>query len=134
LPRSRRHCVRWGLTFPIERGHISLPIFGPCLLPNGCMDQVVNWYRGRPRPRLHLLDGDPAPPKKGTATPSLFGPCLLWPSSWIDQDPLGREVSLTPGDIVLDGDPASPRKGAQQPPTFRPTLLWHGRLAHLRNC
>jgi len=33
-----------------------------------------------------VLDGDPAPlPKKGTE-PSIFGPCLLWPNSWMDQD------------------------------------------------
>jgi len=27
-----------------------------------------------------VLDGDPAPPKKDTAAPPLFGPCLLWPN------------------------------------------------------
>jgi len=32
-----------------------------------------------------LLDGDPARPKKG-AQPLLFGPCLLWPNGWVDQD------------------------------------------------
>ena len=34
-----------------------------------------------------VLDGDPATPpeKKGTAAP-IFGPCLLWPNRWIDQD------------------------------------------------
>jgi len=33
-----------------------------------------------------VLDGDPAPLKRDTA-PSLFGPCLLWPNGWMDQDP-----------------------------------------------
>ena len=31
-----------------------------------------------------VLDGDPAPPRKGAAgysSPPLFGPCLLWPQS-----------------------------------------------------
>jgi len=29
-----------------------------------------------------VLDGDPAPPMlRGTAIPTLFGPCLLWPNS-----------------------------------------------------
>jgi len=28
-----------------------------------------------------MLDGDPAPPKRGKAVPPLFGPCLLWPRS-----------------------------------------------------
>jgi len=31
-----------------------------------------------------VLDGDPAPPK-GSQSP-IFGPCLLWPNGWIDQD------------------------------------------------
>jgi len=32
------------------------------------------------------LDGDPAPlPKKGHSPPN-FGPCLLWPNGWMDQD------------------------------------------------
>ena len=34
-----------------------------------------------------LLDGDPAsPPQKGGGAPQIFGPCLLWPNSWMDQD------------------------------------------------
>jgi len=32
-----------------------------------------------------VLDGDPAPLKGGTA-PSLFGPCILWPNDWMDED------------------------------------------------
>jgi len=33
--------------------------------------------------------------------------------------PLGKEVGLSPDDIVLDGDPApSPQKGAEPPPQF----------------
>jgi len=27
-----------------------------------------------------VLDGDPAAPKRATAAPPLFGPCLLWPN------------------------------------------------------
>ena len=33
-----------------------------------------------------VSDGDPAlPPKRGGA-PQIFGPCLLWPNGWMDQD------------------------------------------------
>ena len=33
-----------------------------------------------------VLDGDPSPlPKNGTEPP-IFGPCLLWPNGWMDQD------------------------------------------------
>jgi len=34
-----------------------------------------------------VLDGDPGPsPQKGTAPSSIFGPYLLWPNGWMDQD------------------------------------------------
>ena len=81
-----------------------------------------------------VLDGDPsAPHGKGDSSPTTFavyrrsrGPCLLWPSGWMDQDTTlhGTEVGLVPGDIVIDGDPAPPpRKGALQNPLFGPCLL-----------
>jgi len=38
-PRPSPHCVRWGPSFPSERGTAALPLlFGPCLL----------WPHGRP--------------------------------------------------------------------------------------
>ena len=34
-----------------------------------------------------VLNGDPTPPdKKGTASYPIFGPCLLWPNGWMDED------------------------------------------------
>ena len=48
---------------------------------------------------------------------------VLSSNIWMDQDPLGREVGLGPGNIVLDGDPAPNDKG-QAAPTFGPRLLW----------
>jgi len=35
-------------------------------------------------PDHNVLDGDPAPPKRGSA--AIFGPCLLWLNGWMDQD------------------------------------------------
>jgi len=32
-----------------------------------------------------VLDGVPAPPK-WMDIPPIFGPCLLWPNAWMDQD------------------------------------------------
>jgi len=32
-----------------------------------------------------VLDGDPASPPKGVQ-PQIFGPCLLWPNGWMDED------------------------------------------------
>jgi len=84
----------------------------------------------------------------------IFGPCLLWPNGWMDQDatwyggkprprrrcsvhvycgqmagwmktPLGTEVNLVPGHIVLDGDPAPPQKGhSSLYPLFGLCLMW----------
>ena len=67
----------------------SPPIFGPCLLqPNGCMDQDVTLYGGRPRPRQHCVRREPSSssPKGAEAPPQFLGPCLLWPHGWMDED------------------------------------------------
>ena len=69
-----------------------------------------------------VLDGDPAHPQKGHSLP-IFGPCPLWPNSWMYQKPLGMEVGLDPGDIVLDPN-SSHRKGHSSPLLFGPCLLW----------
>jgi len=61
-------------------------------------------------------------PNKG-AKPPIFGPCLLWPNGWMDEDGTwhGGGPRSRPHHIVLDGDPA-PTKEAQ-PPIFRPCVL-----------
>jgi len=33
-----------------------------------------------------VLDGNPAPPPQKGWSPKIFGPCLLWPNGWMDQD------------------------------------------------
>jgi len=70
-----------------------------------------------------VLDGDPAPPKRGTALQfSAHVYCVQTAGSM--KTPLFTEVDLGPGHIVLDEDPAPPAKGAQQPALFGPCLLW----------
>jgi len=59
-----------------------------------------------------VLDGDAAPPRRGTAPMA----------GWIKM-PLGMEVGLSPGDFALDGDPVLPQKGGIAP-IFDPCLLW----------
>jgi len=63
-----------------------------------------------------------------TAAPPLFGPCLLWPNGWMDQDTTGPEVGLGPGDIVLD--PALPKERGTAAPTFRPATAAPNFSAH----
>ena len=112
---------------PPPKGH-SPPIFGPYLLRlNGCMDQGVTWYGGRPRPRRLCIRWVPRSPSQNV------GPCLLRLNGWMDEDDTYMEVGLGPGHIVLDGDPAAPKKGAQQ---FHVSAHVHcgQTVAHFSNC
>jgi len=50
---------------------------------NSWMDQDATWYGGRLGPGHIVLDGDPAPPRKGAQQLPHFSdqaPCLLWPN------------------------------------------------------
>ena len=81
-----------------------------------------------------VLDGDPAPPtERATAPPPIFGPCLLWPNGWMDQDATWYAVGLGQGDIVLGGDPAPPKRGTAAPPIFWPVSIVVT-VARLSNC
>jgi len=62
---------------------VCLSVLSVCnvgiLWPNGWMDQDATWYGGGLGPGDIVLDGDPAPLRKGAQQPPpLFGPCLLW--------------------------------------------------------
>jgi len=72
-----------------------------------------------------VLDGDPAPPKRGTVRPQFSAHVYCGQvTGWIKM-PLGMEVGLGLGDIVLDWGPSSPLKkgGGAQPPIFGRCLL-----------
>jgi len=70
-------------------------IFGPFLLwPNSWMHQDATWYG-----EASISPGDFAayatlcsmwtqlpPEKRHTHPHSIFGPCLLWPNGWMDED------------------------------------------------
>jgi len=61
--------------------------------------------------------GTQLPLEKGTAPHHIFGPCLLWPNSSMDQDACWYGVNLRPGDVVLDGVAAPPKRSTA--PSFR---------------
>ena len=63
-----------------------------------------------------VLDGDPAPPKRGTL-PILAH--MLWPNGWMDQDATWYGY----GHIVLDGDSAHPERGTTPPFSARVHVL-----------
>ena len=67
-------------------------------------------------PSLIVLDGDPAPlPKKGHSPP-IFGLCLWWPTSWMDQDATWYDGRSRPGQHCVRCGPSStpPRGTATQ--------------------
>ena len=78
------------------------------------------------RPGDFVLDGDPAPPQKGTERPSPFlGPFLLWPNGWVHQDASWYGGKRRSRRRCVRWGRSSPLKGAQPPsPVFGSCLLW----------
>ena len=75
------------------------------------------------RPGDSVLDRDPAPLSKRRrrlgAEPPIFGPCLLWPNGWIDQDGTwhgGRPWSSP--HCARWGHSSPPQRGGRAPPQF----------------
>jgi len=79
-----------------------------------------------------VLDGDPAPlPKKRCIAPQIFGPCLLWPNGWVDQDTTWYDGRPRWGQhCVRCGlrTQLHPPQGAK-PPHFGPCLVCCGQRA-----
>ena len=93
------------------------------------MAKMVGWIKmpfgtGRPRPRPRCVTLGPSSlPKKGHSSPQFSAHlCCGQTAAWIKMA-FGKEVGLSPGDIVLHGDTAPPTVKAQQPPNFGQCLL-----------
>ena len=79
------------------------------------------------------VDVDPAPPSKNGAHPAIFGPCLLWPNGWMDQDSTWHVGRPRPRPHCARWGPSSPPpKRGHSPPIFGSCLLWpNGRPSQL---
>jgi len=73
-PRHRTQCVRWRPSCPLRKGHSSPPPhFSVHVYCGKRLDgSGYHLIRGGPRPRQHVLDGQPAPPRKGAQQSSTF--------------------------------------------------------------
>jgi len=99
--------------------------------------QMVGWIKMKLGVEVGLspghivLDGDPAPPKG--AQPPIFGPYLLRPNGWMDQDATWYEGRPQPWPHwVRWGLVPRPKRGHSPPPIFIPYLLWpNGRPSQL---
>jgi len=112
-PRSRRHCVRWRTQLPPKKGR------SPTLSAHVSHGQTAGWIKMPLGTKVGLgschivLDGDPAPSPKGAQLP-VFGPCLLWPNGWMDQDATwyGGRPRSRPHCVSWGPSFPSPEKGA----------------------
>jgi len=79
--------ARWGtqLTLP-KKGQSTPPLFGHvyCGQTAGWIKMSLGTEVGL-GPGHIMLDGDPAPPKRGHSPP-ISCSCLLWPNGWMDQE------------------------------------------------
>jgi len=57
-----------------------------------------------------VLDGDPASPspKRRADPPQIFGPCLLWPNGWMDQDGTWHGDRPLPRRLCVGWGPSRP--------------------------
>jgi len=85
-PQPKRICVRWGPIPLPKRGRSHPPQFSAnfyCGQTAGCIKILLGMDVGL-SPGDFVLDGDPVPPPQVSLP--IFGPCLLWPNGWMDQD------------------------------------------------
>ena len=118
-PRPWPHCVRWGPRSPSPKVH------SPQFSSHICCAQMARWIKmtlGRKvglDPSDIVLDGDPAPPPPKTRqSPSIFGPCLLWPNGWMDQDATWYDGRPRPRPHCVRWGPSSPLPERGTAPQF----------------
>jgi len=87
--------------------------------------QTVGWIKIRLGTEVGLgsgrtvLGGDPAPPfQRGTSPSPRFGPCLLWPNGWLDQDATWYGGRHWPGPHCVKWGPSPPPKKKGHSPQF----------------
>ena len=98
-------------------GQIPL-IFGLSIVAKRLDGSRCAWHVGRPQPRPHCARRGPSSPspKRGQSPPT-FGPCLLWPNSWMDQDTTWYEGRPWPRlHCITWGSSSSTRGTAPIPP------------------
>ena len=125
------HIVLDGDPSPLpSKGH-SPPQFSAHI----CCGQMAGWIKMPLGREVDLglsdivLDGDPAPPPRKGAGPQIFGPCLLWPNGWIDQDATWYTGRLRPRPHCARWGPSPlpPQKGGTSP-NLRPMSVVAKRL------
>jgi len=130
-PRPWPHCVRWGPSSP-QRG--TTPQFSAHI----CCGQMAGWIK-RPLgrevglgPGNIVFDADPA--LSQGAEPPIFGPYLLWPNGWMDQDATWFEGRPRPRPYCVTRGCSLPHKEHSPSPIFRPMYHCGKTVPHLSYC
>jgi len=84
-PRPKRHCFRWGPSFPLPQNGAKPPQFSAHVYcgPTAAWIKMPLGMEVGLDPGHIVLDGAHPPSAKKGAQP---GPCLLCPNGWMDQD------------------------------------------------
>ena len=104
---------------PPPNGHSPPPIFG-----QPCCGKTAGWIKmplGREvglGPGHIVLDGDPTPISPNGHSPPIFGPCLLWRNSWMDQDATWQRDRPRPKQHCVRWGPSPPFPKGLNPPRF----------------
>ena len=118
------HIVLNGPSCPTPRGHCPTPRQFSTLVRCGPTAGWIKMPLGTEigfGPGDTVLDGNPAPPKRGTT--AIFGGYLLLPNGWMDQDSTWHGCRPRPRPHCARWGPSSPQNGAV-PPIFAPCLMW----------
>jgi len=101
-----------------------------------CCGQMAAWIKMPLGMEVGLGPGncvrwDPTPSPKRGWSPQIFGPCLLWPNGWMDQDSTSHGGRSQPRLLCVRWRPSPlpkkrakmetsslPKKGAEPPPQF----------------
>ena len=138
-PRPWPHCVRWGPSSLSPKRGQSPPQF----YSHVCCGQMAGWIKmtlgmevglGPGDTVLDVLDASSPSPKR--AQPPIFGPYLLCPNGWMDQDATWQGGRPQPKRHCVGWGLSSPfPKRGRSLPNFRPMSIaarrLHGSRCHL---
>jgi len=84
----------------------------------GCIKMKLG-MEARPRPWPHCVRSGPSSPSpQKRRRPPIFGPCLLWPKGWMDQDATWHGGRSRPRPQCARGGPSSPSPKKGHSPQF----------------
>jgi len=118
-PQPRRLCVRWGPSFPSPKGAQSSQFSA-----NVRCGQTTGWTLGMEvgfGPDDFVLG---VRNRGHTHHHPVFGPCLLWPNGWMDEEATWYGSRLRPRPHCIRRGPSSARNWHSSPHLLGLCLLW----------